>query len=270
LSVCSSALGVRHPSSLQPLKTLLAFLNNLDARASRTLWVSAVMVAAVVALIVVGKTSGVFGTTADTDSFLAGLRDSPWGLPATVLLFCAGAFLAAPQFMLIGAVVLTFGPVEGTLVSGVLTFFTGRMAGADILRRYGGRRANRLSRFIGRNDFLASLVVRNVPSAPFIVVNMAFGVSHASFLRFLAGMAIGIVPKTLLIALLGQSAATALGGAPLMAAALVLAVAGIWLTVTMMARRAVAPEGDGQVASPDSGLPPGPKPGPVAGKDGAA
>jgi uncharacterized membrane protein YdjX (TVP38/TMEM64 family) len=242
------------------LKSLLAFLNNLDARASRTLWVSAAMVAAVVGLIIIGKASGAFGLAEETDGLLAGLRDSPWGLPATVLLFCAGAFLAAPQFMLIGAVVLTFGPVEGfwfawiaTLVSGVLTFFTGRLAGADILRRYGGRRVNGLSRFIGRNDFLTSLVVRNVPSAPFIVVNMAFGVSHASFLRFLAGMAIGIVPKTLLIALLGQSAAAALGGAPLMAGALVLAVAGIWVTMAMMARRAVAPEAE---AGPDPGVNP--------------
>ncbi len=230
------------------MKSLLAFLNNLDARASRTLWVSAAMAVLVAVLFVAGKTSGAFGLADETDRFLAGLRDGPWGLPATILLFCAGAYLAAPQFVLIGAVVLAFGPVEGfwfawiaTLVSGVLTFFTGRLAGADLLRRYGGQRANRLSRFIGRNDFLASLIVRNVPSAPFIVVNMAFGVSHASFPRFLAGMAIGIVPKTLLIALLGQSAAAALGGAPVMAAALVLAVVGIWMTVALLARRAANP-----------------------------
>jgi uncharacterized membrane protein YdjX (TVP38/TMEM64 family) len=126
-------------------------------------------------------------------------------------------------------------------------FYTGRLAGADFLRRYGGSTVNRMSRFIGRNDFLASLIVRNVPVAPAIVVNMAFGVSHASFWRYMAGLAIGSVPKTAIVALVGQSMKSAMDGAMLVAAAVIAAVAIIWVVVTLVARKAVRgdrPDGD--------------------------
>lgn len=232
------------------MNRLLAFLNDLDARAWRTVWVSAALVAVTVALFVIGRMEGV-GLAGHIEGLTASLRSSPWGPLAVIALFCAGAFLFAPQFVLIGAAVVAFGPVEGagyawvaTLISGTLTFFAGRLGGSDLVRRFGGERVNRLSRFIGRNDFLASLVVRNVPTAPFVVVNMVFGASHARFWLYLAGLSIGAIPKIVLVALVGQSAAAAIGGAPLAAGALLLSVFVIWLTAALAARKAVRPERD--------------------------
>lgn len=227
------------------MKKLLAFLNNMDARAWRTVWVSLALLGGVGAIMVLGKT-GVIGLPEHLDDFLIELRTGPWGLPATILLFCATAYILAPQFVLIAAAVAAFGPVDGffyswigTVLSGVLTFYTGRFAGADFVRRYGGNTVNRMSRFIGRNDFLASAVVRNLPTAPFIVVNMAFGVSHANFWRYIGGLAIGVVPKTLIVALLGQSVLSAMGGGVILAIGVAVTVAGIWVTVALAARRAV-------------------------------
>ncbi|MBI1340254.1 TVP38/TMEM64 family protein [bacterium] len=224
---------------------LAEFLNNMDARAWRTVWVTLILFGLVGAMIVLGKT-GVLGVSDSIEPFLESLRDSPLGLLATIAVFTLSAYIAAPQFILIAACVVAFGPVNGflyswagTIVSGAATFYTGRLAGADFVRRYGGGSVNRLSRFIGRNDFLASLIVRNVPTAPFIVVNMVFGVSHARFWRYMGGLVIGVIPKTLIVALLGQSALSAMGGGVGLALGVVIAVVGIWITVALAARKAV-------------------------------
>ncbi len=231
------------------MKKLLAFLNNMDARAQRTTWVSLALLLGVGAMIVLGKTGALGLVSEDVEQLLTSLRESPWGLPAVILVFSLSAYIAAPQFVLIGACVVAFGPLygflyawAGTIVSGALTFYTGRWAGAGMLRRYGGDTANRLSRFIGQNDFLASLIVRNVPTAPFIVVNMAFGASHAIFWRYLAGLIIGVIPKTAIVALLGQSVLSAMGGGLLLAIGVAITVVGIWVSVALAARRAVRDE----------------------------
>lgn len=239
------------------MQKLLAFLSNMDVRAWRTVWVSLVLLVGVITLIVLGK-AGVIGIHEDLETVLTHLRTGPWGLPAVIAIFCITAYMAAPQFVLIAACVAAFGPVNGfiysylgTIVSGVLTFYTGRWAGADFVRRYGGASANRLSRFIGRNDFLASLIVRNVPTAPFIVVNMVFGVSHANFWRYLAGLAVGVIPKTLIVALFGQAVMSAMGGGMVLAGGVVVAIVGIWLTVALAARKAVGGEEAAPAAAAD-------------------
>ena len=209
------------------MNKLLSFLNNMDVRAQRTTWVSLALFVVVATMIVLGKTGALGLVSEDVERFLTGLREGPWGLPAVILVFCVSAYVAAPQFVLIGACVVAFGPLygflyawAGTCFSGVVTFYTGRWAGSSMLRRYCVDTANRLSRFIGRNDFLASLIVRNVPTAPFIVVNMAFGALRANYLAFLGGMAIGSLPKILLVTFAGQSLISAITGSPLIAAAL--------------------------------------------------
>lgn len=255
VSVCRGAPGVldeglsrAHRVAVRLLAVMskfLSFFTQMDVRAWRTIVVSVSLLAVVIAMIILGKT-GVLGLSEDLEALLSDLRAGPWGLPATILLFCATAYIAAPQFVLIGACVVAFGPLNGflfswigTIVSGALTFYTGRWAGAEVVRRYGGDTVNRLSRFIGRNDFLASAIVRNVPTAPFIVVNMAFGVSHANFWRYMAGLIVGVIPKTAIVALLGHSALSAMGGAPFLAVGLAVSVVGLWLTVALAARKAV-------------------------------
>ena len=70
-------------------------------------------------------------------------------------------------------------------------------------------------KLIGKNGFMASLIVRLVPSAPFIVVNMAAGVTPMKVRDFVAGTAIGIIPKIALTAFAGGDPWG--GGGPLLA-----------------------------------------------------
>lgn len=228
------------------MNKLVAFLNNMDARAWRTIWVSLVLLAGVVVFVVVASVTG-FADHMDED--LMELRNGPWGLPATILMFMVTSFLAAPQFVLFAACVVAFGPwlgctyaMIGTVIAAWTHFYLGRIGGADLVRRYGGDTMNRLSRFIGRNDFLASLIVRSVPTAPAVIVNMAFGASQAGFWRYTAGVIVGSIPKILIVALLGQSVLSAMGGGIALAIGGIIAVVAIWISVALAARRAVRGE----------------------------
>ncbi len=232
------------------MNKIAAFLNNMDARAWRTVWVSLALLGGVGVLMVLGK-SGAFGFADHIDEQLAGFRNSPWGLPATILVFIVTSFIAAPQFVLMAACIVAFGPwlgsvyaMAGQMAVAWLHFYMGRWGGRELVERFGGDTINRLSNFIGRNDFLASMIVRSVPTAPAIVVNMAFGASKANFWRFMAGCFIGSLPKTLIVALLGQSVMSAMGGGLVVAVGGVVAVVGIWIFVALAARRAVRGESD--------------------------
>jgi uncharacterized membrane protein YdjX (TVP38/TMEM64 family) len=229
-----------------------AFLNNMDARAWRTVWVSLALLGGVAVIIVLGRT-GILGISDDVEPWLESLRQGPWALPATILIFIATSFIAAPQFVLAAACVVAFGPalgftyaMIGTIISSWLHFYIGRFGGAKLVERYGGNTLNRLSRFIGRNDFVASTIVRNVPTAPAIIVNMAFGASHAKFWRFIAGVTVGSIPKIGIVALLGQSVLSAMGGGVILGLGVAVTVVGIWITVALIARRAVRGENDGE------------------------
>jgi uncharacterized membrane protein YdjX (TVP38/TMEM64 family) len=228
-------------------QSLIRYVTNLDARAVRTVVVSAVLFFAVALVFVMGRTTAIFDEDdAPIFQWLQSHAESPWSLPATVVLFTLASFLGAPQFGLIAIAVVAFGPTQGaiyawisTMVSSAIHFQLARAAGAGVLRRYGGDAVNRISKLIGRNGFWSSLIVRIVPSAPPIVVNMAAGVSHMAVLSFLAGTAIGIVPKIVLVAFFGGSIMTLAQNGDL---TLALALGGValgWLVAVVWARRAL-------------------------------
>jgi uncharacterized membrane protein YdjX (TVP38/TMEM64 family) len=160
--------------------------------------------------------------------------------------FTLSAFLGVPQFILIAACVVAFGPWFGflyswlaTVASAAVTYWLGRGPTARALERFGGRTTARLKRFVGRNAFYASFIIRNVPSAPFIVVNMAFGAARASFAGFMAGCALGVLPKTALVAFFGGSFMTAVSGDGIWTSAILAAVAVAWLGVMLAVRELV-------------------------------
>lgn len=225
------------------MRRLLSFLFEMDARAVGAVLVTAGLFASVAALFLLGKTAAGAEAVAGLEAWLEGFAGSGLGLPATVLVFTAAAFLGVPQFLLIAACVVAFGPWAGfayswaaTVASAAVTFWTGRLIGARALARWGGDRLNRLSGRLGENAFVGSFIVRNVPSAPFVVVNMAFGVSRARFGSFLAGCALGVLPKTMVVALLGTSVRTAVSGDGVWSSLIALALAAVWIAAMLVAR----------------------------------
>src|SRR5690606_37233429 len=142
------------------------FVNNMDARAWRAVAVSIGMVVIVAAMLVIGRLYYGAEIEAFIDSTLGEARRTHLGLPVTILVFVLTAYVGAPQIVLIGACVVAFGPEEGfwwswiaTIVSGAATYYTGRFASGATQRRFGGATGGRFTRFMGKNGFLASLIV---------------------------------------------------------------------------------------------------------------
>jgi len=228
------------------MRWIFDFLSNMEARRWRALAATALLLAAMIALFALGKTQLGLGAEARLEAWLGGFRHGPWGLPATVVVFTVAAFLGAPQFILIAACVVAFGPWYGfayswaaTVVSAGATYWLGRGPTARLLARHGGRTVGRLTRFVGENAFYASFMIRNVPSAPFIVVNMAFGAARASFVGFLGGCALGVLPKTALVAFFGGSFMTAVSGDGVWTSAILAGVALAWLALMLVVREIV-------------------------------
>lgn len=173
---------------------------------------------------------------------LNSFADSNFALPVVALAFSLASLIGAPQFLLIAVTVAVFGPITGfffsvcaTLVSASFNFYLARVLGSKWLQKRGWANVDKAMDLVGRNGFLASLVVRIVPSAPFIVVNMGLGLTKTPYLAFLAGTAIGILPKTGLIALLGKVVERAQTGD--VTAIIYLAMAAfIWFAAAMAAK----------------------------------
>jgi uncharacterized membrane protein YdjX (TVP38/TMEM64 family) len=200
------------------MRRLLQFLSNMDAKAWRTLAISFVLFGGVGVIFLFGAQVLGFSGEATVERWM-GAASGPLALPVAVAAFAALAFVGVPQFMLIAAAVVAFGGWTGfvyswigTMASSLVGFYLGRAAGAKALERFSGAGVKRFMDHVGRNGFLASLIVRLVPSAPFIVVNMAARVTPMRVLDFAAGTAVGIVPKIALTAFAGNSIAKAMRG----------------------------------------------------------
>lgn len=225
------------------------FVNNMDARAWRAVAVSVAMVVVVAIMLVIGRLYYGDQIEAFVDSTLGEARRAHWGLPATILVFTLTAYVGAPQIVLIGACVVAFGPEQGfwfawiaTICSGVATYYTGRLSSAETQKRFGGATGGRFTRFMGRNGFLASLIVRFVPTAPFVVVNMAFGAARVGFWSFITGLALGVLPKTAIVAFAGDGIMDALEGKLGSAALMGVLAILVWIVVVVIVRRWVRPQ----------------------------
>ncbi len=175
-------------------------------------------------------------------------RGTLWAPLVAILAFVLLGMTGFPQFVMIAAAVVLFGPAygfmiswAGTMLSATLTYTLGNLFGADILRRFGGHRINSWSSTVGNRGIVATILVRIVPTGvPFVVINLAAGVSHIRLGQYLIGTGIGIIPKIALFAFIGTSLLGLLSGMNMLYfGALVLlillwGIGGIWLRRTYL------------------------------------
>lgn len=224
------------------LRRLIDFFTNMDAKAWRTVAVSFVLFGGVGVVFLFGAQLLGLNGEVTVEQWL-GAAHGPWALPVAVGAFAVLAFIGVPQFVLIAAAVVAFGPWTGfayswigTLVSSLVGFWLGRTFGGRLLQDLAGDGVAKFMRMIGRNGFLASLIVRLVPSAPFIVVNMAAGVTPMKVFDFAVGTAIGIIPKIALTAFAGNSIVQALKGGGQRHIVMLAAAVAVWIAAGLIAR----------------------------------
>ncbi len=137
---------------------------------------------------------------------LAGVADSPWGLPVTLGAFVALGLVGVPQVALIAAAAAAFGPGRGfvyaytaNLASAAVGHELGRWLGLASFERRASPRMLAWGRELARHGFAASALVRVVPAGPFLVVNAFAGAVGVSRAAFLGGTALGSLPKVALV-----------------------------------------------------------------------
>ena len=225
------------------MNRLVDLVMRMDAKAQRAVLVSLGLFAVLGVIFVAGKM--VFDIEeSSVGAWFAWLNTQWFALPLTIAIFIALSFVGFPQFVLMGAAVVAFGPVTGfiyawlgTLTAATVHYALGFRFGADIVRRYGGDWVNRISDFIGRNGLMASIIVRFVPSGPFIVVNMGFGATRTPYWAFIIGLAIGAACKIVIVSLGWQIILDFFNNQnPFVIALLVLGMAG-WIAIMLVARR---------------------------------
>ena len=126
------------------MRRLLDFILNMEGRRWRAALATALLLGATVALLMIGKSQMGLEAEEKLEAWLQGYAGSPWAFAATVLLFIASAFIGAPQFILIAACVVAFGPSLGffyswaaTIASAGVTYWLGRGPTARLLDRHG-------------------------------------------------------------------------------------------------------------------------------------
>lgn len=118
-----------------------------------------------------------------------------------VTLYVAGSFVMIPVMLLVGATGLVFPPLAAALValsgcvcSAAVSYALGARLGRDTIRRLGGKRLSRLNRRLARRGILAVAMIRNLPVAPFTMVNLLAGASRIRFTDYIIGTAVGMLP----------------------------------------------------------------------------
>lgn len=159
-----------------------------------------------------------------------------------VLVYVAAGFVMFPLMLLIAATAIVMGPwwgvptaMAGAVASAVALFWAGRLAGRDLIERYGGRLAARANQRLSESGILAIAGVRAVPVAPFTVVNLVAGASKVRFLDYVIGTMVGLAPGILAFNLLGHQLERTItdpapGDIALLAGLAVLALGLGWLT----------------------------------------
>lgn len=167
-----------------------------------------------------------------------------------LLAYVVAVALAMPVLALITLGVLIFGPwpgmayaLVGMVAGATVTYGLGRVTGAQALDRLLKGRLQLMSTHLHRRGLWAIVLLRALPVAPFIVVNLGAGALRVRLRDYVLGTFLGLLPGTVLISLfmrqVQEAVRTATLGAWMALAGGVLLVAGVlwWLNQQLRARK---------------------------------
>lgn len=166
----------------------------------------------------------------------------PLGPVWVLLAYVVAVVLAMPVLALITLGVLIFGPwpgmayaLAGMVTGATVTYAVGRITGAQVLDRVLKGRLRLMSTHLHQRGLWAMVLLRALPVAPFILVNLGAGALRVRLRDYVLGTALGLLPGTVLISLfmrqVQRAVQTATPGAwfALAAGALLVLGAAWWL-----------------------------------------
>ncbi|MEM9233178.1 MAG: VTT domain-containing protein [Pseudomonadota bacterium] len=181
------------------------FLNNMDRKAWTSLAVTVGLLAVIAFMLVFGKDWLGLNETA-VQNIMTNVAESRFALVGVIAVFCALALTGFPQTFLFAGTVAVFGPVTGalyswiaTICSSTITYTIGHFFGARFVSKLSAGRAQNMIKVAQAHGLLAAMIIRWIPSAPFIVINSIFGAASVALWKFLVGTGVGIIPKILFV-----------------------------------------------------------------------
>lgn len=203
------------------LKKVLATEQKSEKSAPPHNWVRYAKIAVGVLIIFVAGIAlkEAWGGAVDRDSFesfFQSLNRSVWTLPILFGVFFIAGFTGISLNLLLVSAVLVIGPWSafscgflGSLLSAVVTFLIGVHAGQPILRRFFESQMQRLSEKIQNRGALSIALLRLVPVAPFVVINLIAGLSKLKLRTFVGGSVLGMLPGMAIVCFLTHQAKNA-------------------------------------------------------------
>jgi uncharacterized membrane protein YdjX (TVP38/TMEM64 family) len=135
-----------------------------------------------------------------------------WGPIIYMLLYAVGPSILVPGAVMTIVAGLAFGVWWGSIWSligadagAIVAFGAGRFLGRGFIERTMGVRLRRILKRLESNGFYLTLYLRLVPVIPYNAFNLLAGASPIRFKDYLWASVIGMIPGTVLFALLGDS-----------------------------------------------------------------
>ena len=189
-------------------------------KAARRPWLTLAIVAAVFGGFAALWRYTPLATIVTSDKVLAvanAFADNWWAPLILVLAYTPASMIMFPRPLITMAAVVVFGPWEGftyamigVVLAGSVGYALGRMVHRDTVRRLAGGRLNKLTAVLQRRGILAVTLVRLVPIAPYLVVNVVMGAMRIRFHHFVIGTTLGMLPGGLAATVLSDQVAVAL------------------------------------------------------------
>jgi phosphatidylserine/phosphatidylglycerophosphate/cardiolipin synthase-like enzyme/uncharacterized membrane protein YdjX (TVP38/TMEM64 family) len=172
------------------------------------------------------------GPMGDIGVFAAFSVAAAVGVPVTLLIAAVGAALGAAPALVIC--------LAGVAVSAALGFAIGRRIPATAReRRLGGRMGVVAARLKDRS-VLALAILRNIPIAPYAIVNIACGATPIGWVAFLTGTLLGMAPGIVLASVFGEALGDWLADPTLIGALRAGAVLAAMIAAALLADRYLA------------------------------
>jgi uncharacterized membrane protein YdjX (TVP38/TMEM64 family) len=140
-----------------------------------------------------------------------------WAPLLLVLAYTPASFVMFPRPLITMAAVVTVGPWEGlgyamtgVLLAAVVGYALGRNINRNRVRRIAGARLNRIAAVMHHRGIVAVALVRFVPIAPYLVVNVVMGAMRVKFSHYIIGTFLGMLPGGLAATVLSDQVARAL------------------------------------------------------------
>jgi uncharacterized membrane protein YdjX (TVP38/TMEM64 family) len=145
------------------------------------------------------------------DAGMTAISASPWWPLIVIATYIVAGLLAFPLTLLVVTTAIVLGPmsafacaVVGAVLSTIIAHAIGRAVGRKSLIELLGPRVERIAQATDQHGILAIAVLRNLPVAPFAVVNFAAGALGINLRTFALGTLAGIAPGVAVLCVMGD------------------------------------------------------------------